>query len=611
MRDFGIDILKTCSESRRACFLLEGQKSVLDIAVPYLRAGLIAGDSCLCLLAKPLNANKALWDLKSSDSCFDNAITKGQLEIVDYSFWRKRIADFSPQQLAAFLTRLEADANKAGFKGLRIFRYMGRLQYQDNQWLMDDLARWQELAQDHRMIFVDAYSIKQFKPDEVIRIISCYPCVNRQDNRGWKVVKNECFGQLAVKAATIKKEMDLVLDVTKTGLDIIDSDFTIRYINASWAKVYGDYAGKKCYEYFMGRSAICSGCGLKKAFETKQPVVTREVLAREGDRLVEVTSIPFQDESGEWLVAEVNLDLTERQKVEKQLNESKDYAELLFNLVPSAVFTLDLEKKIVKWNKKAQELTGYSAQEAIGRKCFLFAQEPCNEKCGMYARDTEKPIANKECSIKRKDGRVRLISKNADYLRDKDGRVIGGIESFEDITQRRRAEEELAEIARQWNVTFNAISDAVFIVNEDFKIIKFNKAFVDLMRVKPEEIVGRDYRVLLDVKQESWPCCSRQNNVISKASVMLDVEESIVRKPLLVSISPIFDEKNIFTGAIHVVRDISMIKRAQDELKQRLRDLEVFQEAAVGREVKIIELKQKIKELENKPKEGYKNSSGD
>ncbi|MFH1691969.1 MAG: PAS domain S-box protein [Candidatus Omnitrophota bacterium] len=611
MRDFGVDILKTCGESRRACFLLDDSKSALDVVIPYLKAGFMARELCLCLLAKPLNAREVLRNLKIADKSIDSFIGKGQLDIVDYPQWRARTAGFSPQQLSAFLARLELDAAKAGFRGLRIFRFMDRLQYQESKWLMDDMARWQELAQNHRMIFADAYLIKKFQAHEIIRIISCYPCVSHQQKDSWNMIKNECFGSLSIEAATLKKEIDLVLDVTKTGLDIIDEDFNIRFVNTSWAKVYGDYVGKKCYEYFMGRSSVCPKCGLKKAFETKRPVVTQEVLAREGNRRVEVTSIPFQDENGDWLVAEVNLDITERLEVEKQLEENKEYAELLFNLVPSAIFTLDLEKRIVKWNKKAEELTGYSAEEAVGQKCFLFAQEPCNEKCGIYTQDVSKPITNKECSIKRKDGRIRVISKNADFLRDKDNQIIGGIESFEDITSRKRVEEELAAIAQEWNVTFNAISDAIFIVNSDSRIVKFNKAFSSLLSLRPEEVIGRDYCALLDVKQESWPCCLRQNNIVSKASVVLEAEDSVIRKPLLVSISPIFDNKNSFTGAIHIMRDISVVKKAQDELKRRLRDLEVFQEAAVGREVKMIELKQQIKELENRLKEEQKDSSGD
>ena len=114
----------------------------------------------------------------------------------------------------------------------------------------------------------------------------------------------------------LNKQMEFVLGATKTGLDIIDSDFNIVYIDKEWQEVYGDPTGKKCYEYFMDRSEDCPDCGVRKALETHKTVVTEEVLVKEGNRQVQVTSIPFQDKDGKWLVAEINFDITERKKAE-------------------------------------------------------------------------------------------------------------------------------------------------------------------------------------------------------------------------------------------------------------------------------------------------------
>lgn len=612
MRDFGVDVFKDCAEARRVCFFSQDAQGMINFALAYLKAGLVSDEFCLCLISRPLNKGRFTRALQSDSAFFDAYLVKKQLEIIEYSVWRHDIMPFSPDRFMSFFVRKESEATKAGFKGLRLFRSLDRFACQDNKVFMEDAARWQEMAQNHRMVFADVYPLKLFSSDEITRIISCYPCASRQSDHLQERVKSECFSALVAEREDFKKEMDFVLDVTKTGLDIIDSDFNIHYINPSWAKVYGDYKGKKCYEYFMGNSAVCHGCGLKKAFETKQPVVTREVLAREGNRLVEVTSIPFQDENGKWLVAEVNLDITERLTIEKKLEENRAYSELIFNLVPSAIFTIDLENRIVKWNKKAQDLTGYSAQEAIGQKCFLFAESPCNEKCGVYADDVAKPILNKECSVRRKDGKIRIISKNADLLRDKDGCVIGAIESFEDITERKRMEEELKRVADEWNKTFNAISDAIFMINKDAFIVKFNKAFSDMTRMRREEIVGREYSALLSVDRHLWPFCLAQTPEAKKTPLVIEADRTVIGAPLLVSISSIFDERDQFAGAIHVIRDISMLKQAQDELKDRLRELEIFQEAAVDREIKMVELKQKVKDLkkklEDKPDSGLTES---
>ena len=117
--------------------------------------------------------------------------------------------------------------------------------------------------------------------------------------------------------------------------------------------------------------------------------------------------------------------------------------EQLLDLIPSAVLTVDPDQRISSFNREAERLTGYSAGESIGRKCTLFAQEPCTQECGLFAHSTETPIFNRTCTIIRKDGEVRTISKNADLLKDECGKVVGGIETFVDITERKEKERAL------------------------------------------------------------------------------------------------------------------------------------------------------------------------
>jgi PAS domain S-box-containing protein len=63
--------------------------------------------------------------------------------------------------------------------------------------------------------------------------------------------------QAEKEVQAIKTQMEFILGATKTGLDIIDAKFNIHYIDPEWKKIYGDYAGLKCYQYFMDRDAPC------------------------------------------------------------------------------------------------------------------------------------------------------------------------------------------------------------------------------------------------------------------------------------------------------------------------------------------------------------------
>lgn len=157
----------------------------------------------------------------------------------------------------------------------------------------------------------------------------------------------------------IQQQLEFILGATNTGLDIIDSDFNIRYIDPQWKKVYGDPTGRKCYEYFMGRSEICPGCGIIKALETKEISITEETLVKEGNRPVQVTTIPYQDENGEWLVAEVNADISERKKAEVDQLRMVSIIENSIDFIGVA----DPQGNGLYLNPAGMKMTGYTKED--------------------------------------------------------------------------------------------------------------------------------------------------------------------------------------------------------------------------------------------------------
>jgi len=123
---------------------------------------------------------------------------------------------------------------------------------------------------------------------------------------------------------SLMREIEFILGATKTGLDIIDSKFNLRFVDPAWSKAHSDWPGRKCYDYFMGRRRPCPNCAMSQALRTKEMVVAEAVLLKEGQRPVQVISIPFQDEKGEWLLAEVRVDITERKRTEEALLASRE-----------------------------------------------------------------------------------------------------------------------------------------------------------------------------------------------------------------------------------------------------------------------------------------------
>mgnify|MGYP003392455718 CR=1 FL=1 len=123
-----------------------------------------------------------------------------------------------------------------------------------------------------------------------------------------------------LKANTLNKQIEFILGATKISLDIIDRDYNIQYVDSVWARHYGDWKEKKCFDYFKGRLDPCPECPIDEAFKTKKAVLSQEVMPREGNRMNQVTTIPFQNsEDGRWFFARVHVDMTERNKIDKEL----------------------------------------------------------------------------------------------------------------------------------------------------------------------------------------------------------------------------------------------------------------------------------------------------
>ena len=164
-----------------------------------------------------------------------------------------------------------------------------------------------------------------------------------------------------------RNRIENILTITKSGIDIVDSQFNLRYVDAGWQKVYGPPRGRKCYEYLMGCSSPCEGCGVTKALETRLPVITERPLPRENNRFVQVHSIPFQDAAGEWLVAQFNVDITERKRTETAIRENEARLRAITDSAQDAIIMIDPWGAISFWNPAAEKMLGYTREEVLGR----------------------------------------------------------------------------------------------------------------------------------------------------------------------------------------------------------------------------------------------------
>jgi PAS domain S-box-containing protein len=335
---------------------------------------------------------------------------------------------------------------------------------------------------------------------------------------------------------------------------VIGTDMQVKLINQA-ARDFpvarskpGNFAeNSHCFRVLFGREQACDQdgheCPLMEVLETGKAVtVSQSIVLKNGElRHYEVFASPLwgdnddllgiieilRDVTERNLAAEVlkksndelecrveertlelrkannalRLEIDERHWAEDQLIQSCEQAELVYSVIPCAIFTVDLRRNITSWNKKAESVTGFTEEEVLGKPCSIFALHPCTEKgCGVYSENIGKPIFNRVCEIKTKEGQIRIISKNADLLRDAAGNVIGAVESFEDITVQQDVDRQLRTERDKFRGILSALDQGMHILNRDYVIEYQNEI---LRKTFGDKIGEKCYEVY---KQRDMPC---------------------------------------------------------------------------------------------------------
>jgi PAS domain S-box-containing protein len=117
---------------------------------------------------------------------------------------------------------------------------------------------------------------------------------------------------------------------------------------------------------------------------------------------------------------------------------------IIFDNIPDGIFTVDQDGRITSFNRAAEQITGWSRKDVIGTLCArVFRATHCEHSCFLrQSIDHGEEHRDEEVTIRRKDGREVLVSVSTANLLNPDGRLVGGVEMFRDLSM-------LAELRRQ------------------------------------------------------------------------------------------------------------------------------------------------------------------
>ena len=261
-------------------------------------------------------------------------------------------------------------------------------------------------------------------------------------------------------------------------------------------------------------------------------------------------------------------DITERKSAE----EKGRLLALIVQSSEDAIIGKTLDGIITSWNTGAEEIYGYSAEEAVGNSIAMLAPlEGSNEIATILEKLTRGGSFDHFETIRTaKDGRRIWVSLTISPIRDQSGRVVGASAIARDITKRKRSEREQDASELRYRQLFESARDGILILDGDSgRIVDVNPYLVELLRYPREELIGK----------ELWQIGTVEDITQSKAAVAELQKRGFVRYhdlPLESSEGTITQVEVVANGYLEGnkrviqcnIRDITKRRLAEDVLKE-------------------------------------------
>jgi PAS domain S-box-containing protein len=326
-----------------------------------------------------------------------------------------------------------------------------------------------------------------------------------------------------------------------------------------------------------------------------------------------VTGTPFRGPDGGLIgIVEDFKDITTHKQAEEALRAALKTAEderlkskSIIESIGEPLGIIDTDFRFVYQNKVHRDSFG----EHLGKLCYkaIKDRDEICEGCQLAECFRDGNIHTKERVVPRGEGPPLYAVNTASPLRDSSGKIVAGIELIRDITEWRLAENALRESEEKLNAMLQSISDHISMLDKDLNIIWANET---AKRIFGDEIIGKKcYEAYHRRKKpcEPYPCLTLkafQDEKVHEHEIQVIGKTSEITYFYCTANVALRDKDGKPTAVIEISRNITERKKAEEalrkseeDLKKRVKALEEFYQMAVGRELKMVELKNEIESL--------------
>ncbi|MBW1683726.1 MAG: PAS domain-containing protein [Deltaproteobacteria bacterium] len=268
------------------------------------------------------------------------------------------------------------------------------------------------------------------------------------------------------------------------NIAVIDRNFNVVVANSQFKAVFGDPAGKHCFEAYKSRDSVCEHCMAARTFEDGKVRVTDEDGFDKNGRPAHyvVHIAPVYDEVGKIpYVIEMSYDLTETKSLQREYN-------LLFERVPCYLAVINRDLRIVRANALLRETFG----ECVGEHCYEVYKhrtEKCSDCPAMKTFASGGSYRAEQVGVDKQGGSTHYIVSTSPLARS-DHESSHVIEMMLDVTDVHKLSAELVKQSSFRNILIENTLDSLVAVDDAGVVNIFNHAAESLFKVASELVVN-------------------------------------------------------------------------------------------------------------------------
>jgi len=327
--------------------------------------------------------------------------------------------------------------------------------------------------------------------------------------------------------------------------------------------------------------------------------------------LIEVRANRALQKSHDELELRVEERTVELKENQARLEQAEERSRLLLESAVDGIFGVAGDGLVNFINPAGLAMLGFEADELIGHKIHALVHHTRpdgtpypSEECPMNHSLTRGVVGSRDDEVLwRKDGTSFPVEYTSVPIR-KNGSIAGTVVVFRDISERKEAEEALRESRATARGLLDATQESLLLLDKEGIIIAVNQTAARRLQGTPEELIGTNRFDLLPQNLRE----SRRfhfNSVLQTGNPadFEDVRDGMVFHLIYY---PVQDKTGTIIGVAIFAQDITERKHMEEELTQNVEELERFRKLAIGREIKMIQLKEEINELLDQLSQGAK-----